>query len=329
MNTEIFFISLPITFCVTLLMTKKLIPVLSKRKIGQKILEIGPNWHESKNGTPTMGGISFVFASLVAFALMLTIVGTQLEEREISIMINVFTYGLFNAIIGAIDDIAKIRKRKNEGLTPRGKLVLQSVASILFLIMMKKTVGLSTALLIPFTKFQLELGFLYYVFAFFLLCGITNAVNLTDGIDGLASTCVMTVGAFFVFVSLTKTESASLSFLGGVLLGTSLAFLIYNLHPAKIFMGDTGSLFYGGLIVSSSFLLDSPLLVLLYGFCFLFEAISVIMQVTYFKITRGKRLFKMAPIHHHLEKIGFSEMKIVYVFGALSILSCAVAYFGV
>ncbi len=327
MNTKIFFVTLLISFFITLFATKKLIPILERMKIGQKILEIGPSWHKDKNGTPTMGGVSFVLATVISFLVFFLFF--QADKREIHIIINVLTYALLNSCTGAIDDIAKIRKHKNEGLTPMGKLLFQSAASIIFLIMMKKTVGLSTTITLPFAEFEFELGVFYYVFAFLLLCGMTNAVNLTDGIDGLASTCIITVGVFLSIVSITKYESIALDFFGAIMIGTAFAFLFFNLHPAKIFMGDTGSLFYGAMVVSVSFVLNSPLLVLLYGFVFLCEALSVILQVGYFKLTKGKRLLKMAPLHHHFERCGYSEMKIVTIFGILSAVFCAVAYMGV
>ena len=329
MNIKVFFITISITFLTTLLATKRLIPILAKRRIGQKILEIGPSWHKGKNGTPTMGGVSFILASLISFFFVMVIFGQKIDNRELYSITNILVYGLLNALIGAIDDIAKIRKNKNEGLTPKGKLILQSLASVVFLILMKYTVGMTTKLNIPYFDVSIELGFSYYIFAFLLLCGITNAVNLTDGIDGLASTCVLTVGMFFYLVSATKAESVSLGFFGALLLGTSLAFLIFNLHPAKIFMGDTGSLFFGGIIVGTSFIFNSPLLVLLFGISFVLEALSVILQVMYFKLTKGKRLFKMAPLHHHLEKSGYSEMRVVSVFGIVNIVFCLIAYFGV
>lgn len=329
LNTKIFYIALLLSFAITLVATKQLIPFLLRKKMGQKILEIGPNWHKDKDGTPTMGGISFVLATIITLVAILSMYTGQMEGRDIYSIINILIYSLFNALVGAIDDIAKIRNQRNMGLTPRGKLILQSVASVIFLIMMKNTVGISTLLKIPFADFQIDLGPFYYVLSFLLLCGITNAVNLTDGVDGLASTCVLTVGVFFSIVGITKIESIALCTFGSILIGTTFAFLIFNLHPAKIFMGDTGSLFFGGMIVGTSFLLNSPLLVLMFGFCFVFEAFSVIFQVIYFKLTKGKRFFKMAPFHHHLEKSGFSEIKVVSVFGIIGAIFCLVAYFGV
>ena len=161
-----------------------------------------------------------------------------------------------------------------------------------------------------------------------LLCGTVNAVNLTDGIDGLASTCVLTVGAFFTFVGVLKLENIALIFLGSLLMGATLGFLVFNLHPAKIFMGDTGSLFFGAIVVGASFIIGNPLLVVVYGFVFMIEAASDIIQVVYFKLTKGKRLFKMAPLHHHFEKSGFSEMKIVALFGITNVIFCIAAFWG-
>lgn len=328
-NGRIFLLTIVVVFMSTVIITKKLIPVLARKKIGQKILEIGPNWHKSKNGTPTMGGIGFVLSITITLFIVLTIFGKELDNRENSSIINVFLYAILNGIIGMIDDIAKIRKRENEGLTPKGKLILQSIASILFLFLMSQNSVVSTSVKIPFADLEIELGFFYYIFAFLLLCGVTNAVNLTDGLDGLASTCVLSVGAFISFVGLAAIESVALCFFGASLLGAMLGFLIFNFHPAKIFMGDTGSLFLGALVVGISFAINNPLLVLIYGFVFICEALSVVLQVTYFKLTKGKRLFKMAPLHHHFEKSGYSEIKVVYLFGIISVIFCIIAFFAI
>lgn len=327
-NQGIFIFVLITVFMITVIVTKKLIPVLLRKKIGQQILEIGPSWHKGKNGTPTMGGLGFVISITLAFIFTMALFGSELEKRELYSIINVFTFGILNGIIGMIDDLAKIRKRENEGLTPKGKLILQSLASILFLVLMSQTGVISTAVKIPYMGVELELGFLYYVFSFLLLCGVTNAVNLTDGLDGLASTCVLTVGMLISFVGISHSDNVALGFFGGALVGATLGFLIYNLHPAKVFMGDTGSLFLGGIVVGVSFVSNNPLLVLVYGFVFIIEAVSVMLQVAYFKLTKGKRLFKMAPLHHHFEKSGFGEIKIVSIFGIVSAVFCIIAYFG-
>ena len=328
-NEKVFLVSLIITFGLTVILTKKLIPLLLSKKIGQKILDIGPRWHKNKEGTPTMGGIGFIIAIVVAFVTVCAIFGRKIEKTELLTIINIFLFAILNCFIGLIDDIAKLKKEKNQGLTPKGKLLLQSVAAIVFLVLMRATTSLSTVLKIPFTSVELDIGFFYYVFAFLLLCGVTNAVNLTDGIDGLASTCILSVGVFLTFVGIVALENTAVSFFAAILIGAALGFLVFNFHPAKVFMGDTGSLFFGAIAVSTSFAFNNPLLVFLYGFVFIFEAISVILQVIYFKLTKGKRLFKMAPFHHHLEKCGLSEIKVVSILGIVNSIFCIIAYFGI
>ena len=327
-NAKIYLTALIITFALTVIITKKIIPILTSKRIGQKILDIGPNWHKGKEGTPTMGGIAFLIASIITTVFVLIVFNKDLMRREILTIVNIFVFALLNCMVGIIDDVAKIRKSKNEGLTPIGKLIFQGIIAILFLVFMKLTVGLSTVIEIPFTKYQVDLGILYYLISFLLLCGTVNAVNLTDGLDGLASTCVLTVGAFLTVAGILKLENNAMSFFGAILIGSTLGFLIYNLHPAKIFMGDTGSLYLGSIVVGTSFITDNPLLVVIYGFIFMLEALSDILQVLYFKLTKGKRLFKMAPFHHHLEKSGFSEMKIVAIFGLVNVIFCIVAFLG-
>ena len=244
------------------------------------------------------------------------------------LILNSFVFAILNALIGVIDDLAKLRKSKNEGLSAKAKLLFQSIVTILFLISLKFTVGINTILYIPYFNINIELGFFYYVISFLILCGMVNSVNLTDGIDGLASSVTLTVGLFLFFVAFTKAESIPLTLISSLLIGSTIGFLFFNLHPAKCFMGDTGSLFLGAIVGASAFILDNPLLVLIYGCVFFLESISDIMQVIYFKITKGKRLFKMAPLHHHFEKCGFSEMKIVGVFSIVNIIFCIIAYFG-
>lgn len=327
-NIKMFLITAALTFILTVVFTKKIIPILKMKKLGQKILNIGPNWHKGKEGTPTMGGVAFVSASIIAIIVTIIAFKTEISKREIQAIIVVFLYGLLNCLVGIIDDIAKIKKAKNEGLTPIGKLVFQAILAVLFLITLKSTVGLSTIIKIPFSNIQIDFGTFFYIFAFLLLCGTVNAVNLTDGLDGLASTCVLTVGMFLSFTGIIKLESSSISIIGAILIGSTLGFLVFNLHPAKIFMGDTGSLFFGGLVVGASFIVGNPLIVVFYGFIFMCEALSDILQVSYFKITKGKRLLKMAPLHHHLEKCGYSEIKIVSVFSIINAIFCIIAYFG-
>ena len=328
LNKRIFILVIMLTFFVTLIITDRLIKFFERKKISQKILEIGPCWHKSKEGTPTMGGVGFVIASFISFLTVCVCFGKELEKRDLLCLINVFMFGLLNCLIGVIDDLAKVRNKRNEGLTPKAKLIFQGVAAILFLIAMKHLVGMKTALFIPFLKAEIELGFAYYILTFLLLCGTVNAVNITDGLDGLASICVLPIGALFIFFGINLEEGVAPTFFGAMLIGITVSFLIFNLHPARIFMGDTGSLFLGAIVVGVSFAIDNPALVLIYGMVFIFEAVSDILQVGYFKVTKGKRLFKMAPFHHHLERCGLSEMKIVYLFGAVSTLFCVLACFG-
>lgn len=321
--TLIFFMSL----FLTIVFTMKLIPLIRAKKFGQKILDDGPSWHKAKEGTPTMGGLGFIFAIVICFfVFLITLILNEKFKDAICIM-NIITYALLNAMIGVIDDMAKIRNKRNEGLTPKAKFILQGIAAVLFLISFKFTVGIDTSIKIPFINNVIELGVIFYVLAFFVLCGFVNAVNLSDGIDGLATSLTLTVGIFFLIVVATINNTSSLAFVSVTLIGAMIGFLIFNKNPAKIFMGDTGSLFLGALVVSFSFLINNVLLVLLYGFVFLCEALSVILQVLVFKITGGKRIFKMAPLHHHFEKCGWSEKRVVLVFSLVNFLACAIAYF--
>lgn len=329
LNKEIFFVSLLITFCLTTVFVALLIPFLIRKRYGQPILDIGPSWHKTKEGTPTMGGIAFVASSFVAFIVILLCFGNEMIYEDIVLTIDVYIFALLNSLVGIIDDLAKIRNKRNEGLTPKAKLLFQFIISVLFVVLLKITVGLDTTLNIPFVDSKIELGVLFYVLSILILCGVVNAVNLTDGLDGLASSTVLTVGGFSFFLSFTLIERTSLSFVGGVLIGATVGFLIFNLPPARIFMGDTGSLFLGALVVGTSFILKNPLYVIIYGAIFIIEALSVILQVVYFKFSKGKRLFKMAPLHHHLEKCGVSEMKIVAIFSILNLVFCFAMYFGI
>ena len=325
----LFFVICIMTILLTALSLRVLIPFLASKKMGQKILEIGPRWHKNKEGTPTMGGISFIFATVVAFIVFMLLCGNRIAPRELLCSLNILVYALLNAMIGIIDDFAKLKKSKNEGLTPRMKFLFQSIVAILFLVSLHFSVGISTELYIPFLNIRYDIGFFYYVIAYFVLCGIVNSVNLTDGVDGLAASVVLSVGVFFAVSNFLVFEKYTLSFFSAVLIGSALGFLIYNFYPARVFMGDTGSLFFGAIVVALAFLIDNILLVLVYGFVFVCEAISDILQVAYFKVTKGKRLFKMAPLHHHFEKCGMSEVKIVLLFTLVNSMLCFLAFFGI
>ncbi len=319
-----FFAVLVLTFGLTVLLSRYLIPVLKSKKIGQKILEIGPRWHKSKEGTPTMGGVTFILAMTLLIAAAVLI-----DRERAAAILSLLALALMNAVVGFIDDRAKLMKKQNEGLLAWQKYLLQLVAAGVFLFLWQ-SLGLgNTTLIIPYFGITLELGFGYYIVAILVITGMVNSVNLTDGIDGLASTLSLVVGGFFAFVGFAVL-SRPLTLLSGALIGGMFGFLVYNFHPARVFMGDTGSLFLGGLIAGLGFAMGSPLLVLICGFVFVFEAISVILQVSVFRLSgRKKRLFKMAPVHHHFEKCGWGEIKIVVVFGLATLAFCLLAWLGI
>jgi len=319
-----FLISFIGVFLVTVLLLKWLIPVLKSKKVGQKILDIGPRWHKSKEGTPTMGGVAFIIAILIvmsAVAVYSFIKGKN--ERLIPLAL---TLGLavINGLVGFIDDRCKLLKKENEGLKAYQKFILQVVAAGLYLFAMNRTGYIDTSLHIPFTSFELELGWVYYVFALFLITGMVNGVNLTDGIDGLAAGVTFVIGGFFaVYAFFFEFEALSLA--SASIMGATLGFLVYNFNPARIFMGDTGSLFLGGIVTGCAFMINDPLIIVLCGIVYIIEAASVMIQVGVYKLTH-KRVFRMAPIHHHFEKGGWNERKIFFVFSGVTLLGCVIAW---
>jgi len=323
--------ALALTFILTVCILRPLIPFLKSKKMGQKILEIGPRWHKNKEGTPMMGGLSFIGASVIVMIAALVYGAVRGDIASLWPAAIVLGYGVLNSLIGVIDDSAKLRKKQNEGLTARQKYLLQLAAAALFLVALSLTGVISTELYIPFAGVTWELGFVYYIFALLLLTGIVNSVNLTDGIDGLSSSVTLVVGMFFTAAAFFSGKIAnpdSAALLGALLIGGTLGFLMYNFYPARIFMGDTGSLFLGGMVVGTAFIAGNPLIIVVCGIIYICEAASVILQVGYFKLTHGKRLFKMAPIHHHFEKCGWNEIRIVAVFSAVTALFCALAWLG-
>lgn len=324
----IFILALVCTFILTVLISRKLIPILKSRKMGQTILDIGPRWHKNKEGTPTMGGFAFIIA-----AVIIGIAGSvyfALTDGIRTTLPFVFTLalGVAGGLIGCIDDAAKLRKKQNEGLTAKQKFLLQLIVAALYLVGMTLVCGNNTTLYIPFVSLEIELGIFYYIFAMLLLTGMINSVNLTDGIDGLASGVTLIVGVFFAaagFLNGQAEPDSGLLLLGGIIMGACGGFLVYNFYPARVFMGDTGSLFLGGLVVGGSFMMKNPLLVVVFGIVYIIETASVMLQVLYFKLTHGKRLFLMAPIHHHFEKKGWSEIKIVFVASGITAVAAAVS----
>ncbi len=326
----LFLIVAAVTFILTVLISKKLIPALASRKMGQKILDIGPRWHKSKEGTPTMGGLAFIAASALAGAGASVYMWLTWGRDAALPFVITLVMATLSGLIGIIDDSAKLRRKQNEGLTAAQKYLLQLLVAALYLFAMGFFCKVNTELYIPYLDRSFNLGVLYYVVALLLLTGVMNSVNLTDGIDGLCSTITFEVGAFYALAAFLAFGAVNmpLAINGALMMGSALGFLMYNFYPARVFMGDTGSLFFGGLVVGGAFIMNNPLIVVVAGIIFMVETASVILQVGYFKLTHGKRLFKMSPIHHHFEKCGWKETKIVTVFGIVTALFCVVAWFG-
>lgn len=303
-----------------------LIPKLRSMKMGQKILDIGPRWHKSKEGTPTMGGLAFAVPVTVVTAAAIAVAPALGIDIPVAPVLLTLLLAVGNGVIGIIDDLTKFKKKQNEGLTAPQKYALQLAMAGAFLALLRLYGTPDTAVSIPFTDIHLELGWFYYVFALIFITGIINSVNLTDGIDGLASSVTLVVAVFLSVLGFTYAKYDA-ALLGGVTVGATLGFLVYNFYPARIFMGDTGSLFLGGIVAGAAFVIDSPLCMAIAGIIYICEALSDIIQVGVYKLTH-KRVFKMAPIHHHFEKCGWSEKKIVFAFSAVTLIASAIAYLG-
>lgn len=316
-----------LTFLFTVLYEKRLIPVLRRHRAGQPILEIGPSWHMSKAGTPTLGGLAFIGGMGSALLLISIYLLFTHQNESLRVPALIFSYALLCGAIGFFDDYRKLVKKENQGLTAAQKYLLQLLAAALFLFAARVLLDTDTAILLPFTEASLELGVFYYPLALLYLTGLVNALNLTDGVDGLLSCTVAVVAAFFLLWGYSEGEQGTMM-VGALLLGATLGFLCFNAHPAKVFMGDTGSLFLGGTVSAVGIVTEHPLLLLMACGVFVIEAGSVILQVVYFKLTRGKRLFRMAPLHHHFEKGGWSEWRVVAVFCVTGALFAALALAG-
>lgn len=315
-----------VSLAITLAAGKLLIPALIRLKAGQSIKEVGPTWHKGKQGTPTMGGLMFI----IGIGIAILILGWRGMLEGNFTHLYVYVFALVFGVIGYIDDYQKVKHHHNTGLTAPQKFLLQLAAAIAFLCLMRYEGMLSPNLYIPFFNTHLVLPWVVYmIFAAFVIIGTVNAVNITDGIDGLSSSVTVPVAVFFAVLGGMWQSFGQLGVFAGALVGGLLGFLCYNHYPAKVFMGDTGSLFLGGAIAALAFAYDMPLILLLVGFVYLCETLSDIIQVAYFKATHGKRIFKMAPLHHHFEMCGWNEKKIVAVFTAVSALMCLLAYWGV
>lgn len=320
-----------IAFGVTAVLGVPLIPFLRRLKFGQTILDIGPSWHKKKQGTPTMGGLMFVMgitiAAIIGYATLLlnmsVSAGSAMDNMR---MFAGIVMALAFGAVGFLDDYIKVVKKQNLGLTARQKYLMQLLIAVFYLMMLYIAGDRSMVVRIPFIG-QLNLSLFYYPLAIIVITGFVNAVNLTDGVDGLASSVT------FVYALIMLIISSALGFGGSQVLASALAggvlgFLVWNFYPAKVFMGDTGSLFLGGIVVALAFDVGFPLLLILTGVIYWCEAFSVILQVISFKTT-GKRIFKMSPIHHHFEMSGWSEIKIVTVFSLVGLAGGMLGLFAV
>ena len=306
-NTLLFVLAFLFSLTLTVFVARLIIPYLQSRA-EQPIYTEGPSWHISKSGTPTMGGISFLVSITLTLLLCALYKHLAGDKRDALSLLICTAYALLNAAVGIIDDATKLKHRKNAGLTPRAKLILQFSLSALFLLV--RGYLLDEGAVISFKGNNINIGILYYLLSLIILVGITNCANLTDGIDGLASSVAFAIGISIFYYSYGISDVAS--FICACLSAGAIGFLVFNLHPARVFMGDTGSLYLGALVAAVAFELKNPFIAVISGGVYVIEGISVILQVLFYKLTK-KRLFKMAPIHHHLEKCGWDENKICIV----------------
>ena len=338
-------ISIVISFGITAGLGFVIIPWLRKLKFGQTILDIGPSWHKSKQGTPNMGGLMFIIGIIASFIITSLIYhfnggnlesdySSILEGRDLVLLIAGLCLALGCGIVGFTDDFIKIKLKRNEGLSAKQKTAGQLLVTFGFVL----TLWLShnTSWYIPFfgtVNFEKDVfsGVIFWLVSIFIIYGTVNSVNLTDGIDGLCASVTATAAIAFI-ISGAILKFAGLEILAGALLGGVLGFLCWNWNPAKTFMGDTGSLFLGGMIAALGYAIKCPILLLPIGIVYVCETMSDIIQIGYFKMTKGKRIFKMAPIHHHFEMCGWNEKKICFVFSAVNAIGCIIAvlllYFG-
>lgn len=311
-------------FALTAIAERILIPILRARKAGQTILDIGPSWHKSKEGTPTMGGIGFILPILVVVAIFFVWAAIKGNSPKYIPLALTIAFAVCNGAIGFVDDYCKLIKKQNEGLTRIQKLVLQFAITAGYLCVMGYTGNLPYEIIVPLINLPIR-GFVWYILAAILTVGVINGANFTDGLDGLASLVAYVIGIFFSVFAFFAND-LGLNVVGSAMIGATIGFLLYNFHPAKVFMGDTGSLFLGALVMGAIFQTKQPLLLFLVCAIYIIELLSSLMQSVYFKLTHGKRLFKMAPIHHHFEKCGWSENKIGAVFALVQFAFCTLAF---
>ena len=326
---EMLIVALAVFVC-TVAVTRVILPVLRAKKLGQNISGYVPE-HATKQGKPTMGGICFIIATLAVMLvwIILEVVGVMgaLDKNKIVALALTLGFGVANAMIGFIDDYAKLVKKQNEGLTDKQKMACQIVATAAYLAAMALTVGVTTSFNIPFTSISLDLSYFAYPIYLLVIVGFVNSTNITDGLDGLASSVGLSVAMGIVLLS-AIFEWRYTGVIGATLIGATLGFLVFNHYPAKIFMGDTGSLYIGGIIMGCAVAEGELVIFIIMSLLFILEMLSSLWQRVYFKLTHGKRFFKMAPIHHHFQKMGWGELKIVCVFFIASLIFVAIGVFG-
>ncbi len=321
-----------LAFLISTAFGKYYIPWLHKQKAGQEIRDDGPTWHMAKSGTPTMGGVMFILAVTV---VCLT-VGFPSMLRGQFVHIFVLLFAIVFGLIGFLDDWEKVKKKQNLGLTARSKFLLQLAAALVFVLLMRQLGYLRPNLYVPFSGKTVRMPeWLYFVFAAFVIVGTVNAVNITDGVDGLATGTSIPVFLFFVVLTMAWGENyLELGIFASAMVGGLLGFLVYNFNPAKVFMGDTGSLFLGGAVAAMAFAFDMPLILVTLGILYIIETLSDIIQVGYFKLSHGKRVFRMAPFHHHLEMGGWTgkkwkEKELFVLFTSISLVFAIISFIGV
>lgn len=321
MDIVLYCLAIVIAAVITGLLGYFMVPFLHKIKFGQTIREVGPSWHKNKQGTPTMGGIMFIIGSSVAAVICIAFLwvngGAETQLMLVKVMAGALMAVGFG-IVGFLDDYISIKKHRNLGLTEIQKLILQFIIVGAYLLSVALAGG-TTETVIPFLG-SVDLGFFYYILAAVFIVGMVNAVNFTDGIDGLNTSVTLVVALVFSVIAMLLNR-VGLSLYAAAIVGAMIGFLFWNANPAKVFMGDTGSLFLGGAVCALAFGVDMPILLILIGIIYIVEILSVVLQVTYFKISHGKRIFKMAPIHHHFEMCGWNENKICFVFSGVTLLA--------
>ena len=320
-SDTIFAISLlMVAYFLTVLMLPRLIKYLHELKFGQAIREEGPQSHMHKKGTPTMGGISFIISIIISLVIAMFLDSENMKYYFL------FIYTTISfSIIGYIDDMLIVVKKKNDGLAPRKKLMLQILFSIIFYVLVTFIYKDINYIHIPVFDYKLNISYLYLIFVVFWQTGFSNAVNLTDGLDGLATSVTIITTSTFALLAYKENNFPVLVFCLTIV-GALIGFLLFNRNPAKIFMGDTGSLALGGILAAISVILHKEIVFLFIGLVYILETLSVIIQVAYFKKT-GKRIFKMSPLHHHFELSGYGEVKTVYIFVTITVISSVIGYF--